>query len=71
MADVHVLPLRSREMPPAYIRLYTKARVYKVPGYGWVWSHQCDHKVTKVSPFGLTSQWSAFIRARNHMRRCV
>jgi hypothetical protein len=71
MADIHVLPLRSREMPPAYIRLYTKARVYRIPGYGWVWSHQCDHMVSNVSPAGLPSQVHAFRRAWNHMRRCV
>lgn len=71
MADIHVLPLRSREMPPVYTRLYTKARVYRIPGYGWVWSHQCDHTVSKLSPFGLPSQPAALLRAFAHMRRCV
>lgn len=85
MSDLHVLPLRGRDMPytslapvmplrrkaqPALVRLYVKARVYRVPGYGWVWSHRCDHEVTKVSPMGLPTHGAAFSRAWNHMRRC-
>jgi hypothetical protein len=68
-----VLPLASRQRPPAYVRLYTKARVYKVQGYGWVWSHVCDHNWTTVSPTGLPipTQDAAFEAAWTHMKRCV
>lgn len=66
-----VLPLHERHKPPAYVRLYAKARVYKVPGYGWVWKHECDHAVTKVSPRGHITQALAFGRAWQHMRRCT
>ncbi len=71
MSDVRVLPLRSRDLPPALVRLYTKARVYKIPEFGWVWSHQCDHHRTDVAKRPYASQGEAFSLAWSHMRRCV
>jgi hypothetical protein len=69
MSDLRVLPLRRRDLPRRP-RLRAKARVYRVPGYGWVWQHDCDHDTVKVSPIGFRSQAVAFGRAWSHVRRC-
>ena len=65
-----VLPLRSKTQPIRPPRLRMKARVYKIPGYGWVWNHTCDHDTVKVSPVGFPTQAMAFGRAFSHVWRC-
>lgn len=69
MSDLHVLPLRGHDLPP--VRLYVRAKVFKVPVKGWTWQHTCDHDKTRVSLIWFSSQRAAFRAARNHMRWCV
>lgn len=68
MADIHVLPLRGHDLPP--VRLYVRARVFRIAPGLWTWEHHCDHDTNRVSLVTLPSQGAAFRRAWSHMRGC-
>lgn len=68
MSDLHVLPLRGHDLP--HMRLYTRARVFRIAPGLWTWEHRCDQDTNRVSLVSLADQATAFRRAWVHVRRC-